>query len=70
GERARRSKVYVVYMNGNVSSGRNSRIEPGCEIIVPSKPERQGLSAGEWISLGSSSASFAAVVVSLLNLLK
>ncbi|MGN1214948.1 MAG: SLBB domain-containing protein [Candidatus Cryptobacteroides sp.] len=70
GEHARRRKVYVVYMNGNVSSGRNSRIEPGCEIIVPTRPERKGISAGEWISLGSSTASFAAVVVSLLNLLK
>lgn len=70
GEHARRRKVYVVYMNGNVSSGRNSKIEPGCEIIVPTRPERKGISAGEWISLGSSTASFAAVVVSLLNLLK
>ncbi|MGN0201738.1 MAG: SLBB domain-containing protein [Candidatus Cryptobacteroides sp.] len=70
GEQARKRKVYVVYMNGNVSAGRNSKVEPGCEIVVPSRPARKGLSAGEMISLGTSTASFAAMIVSLVNLLK
>ena len=70
GERARRRKLYVVYMNGTVSSGRSSAIEPGCEIVVPTRPERRAMSAGEVVTLGTSTASFAAVIVSMINLLK
>ncbi len=72
GQRAQRSKVHVVYMNGSsaVKKMGSLRIEPGCEIIVPTKPERKGMSAGEVISLSSSTASLAMVVVSLINTLK
>lgn len=71
GFRAKRSKTYVVYQNGNVRrSGVGVKIEPGCEIIVPERPERKGMSAGEIISLGTSTASMAAVIVSLINTLK
>ena len=44
GNMAKKKKVYVVYMNGTVSrlKARNaSAIEPGCEIIVPSKAEKK-----------------------------
>lgn len=69
GDRARRRKLYVVYMNGNVSSGRSSKVQPGCEIIVPTRRERRPMSAGEVVTLGTSTASFAAVVISLVNML-
>ena len=72
GQRAQRSKVHVVYMNGSsaVKKLGNLHIEPGCEIIVPTKPERKSMSAGEIVSLSSSTASLAMVVVSLINSLK
>lgn len=71
GFRAKRSKTYIVYQNGNVRrSGVGVKLEPGCEIIVPERPERKGMSAGEIISLGTSTASMAAVIVSLINTLK
>jgi protein involved in polysaccharide export with SLBB domain len=72
GQRAQRSKVHVVYMNGSsaVKKLGNLRIEPGCEIIVPTRPDRRGMSAGEIVSLTSSTASLAMVVVSLINSLK
>ena len=72
GMRAQRSKVHVVYMNGSsaVKKLGGLRIEPGCEIIVPTKPDRKGLTAGEIVSLSSSTASLAMVVVSLINTLK
>ena len=72
GVRAQRNKVHVVYMNGSsaVKKLGGLKIEPGCEIIVPTKPDRKGMSAGEIISLSSSTASLAMVVVSLINTLK
>ena len=72
GMRAQRNKVHVVYMNGSsaVKKLGGLKIEPGCEIIVPTKPDRKGMSAGEIISLSSSTASLAMVVVSLINTLK
>lgn len=70
GDRARSLKTYIVYMNGSVDSGLGARVEPGCEIVVPSKPERREVTAGEIVSLGSSTASFAAVVLSIINMIK
>ncbi len=67
---ARRHKTYVLYMNGTVATGLTSRIEPGCEIIVPKKPERLRMSPGEILSLGSSAASIAAVVATIVNIAK
>lgn len=64
--RARRSKVYVVYMNNTVSKGRGSKIEPGCEIIVPVKPERQGASWGDIVGVTTSVLSVISLTVATL----
>ena len=72
-QRAKRSKAYVVYMNGSVAKAkkRSSKlVQPGCEIVVPARQQREGLSATEILSLGSTSASLATVVLALMNLLK
>ena len=71
GFRAKRSKTYIVYLNGNVrrAGGLNAKIEPGCEIIVPEKPERKGVTTGEVMSMASSAASLTTVVITLVNLL-
>jgi hypothetical protein len=72
-QKAKKNKAYVVYMNGSVAKARrhsSKLLQPGCEIIVPSKVERDGLSTAEILSLGSTSASLATVVLALLNLLK
>lgn len=38
GEDAKKSKAFVVYMNGSVAKAKSSTIiEPGCHVIVPSK---------------------------------
>lgn len=66
-DKARRSKVYVIYMNGKVATGGLARIEPGCEIVVPNKRERQKLSGAEIASIGSSTASMAAVIISIIT---
>lgn len=70
---AKKSKAYVVYMNGSVAKAkkRSSKlVQPGCEIVVPARQQREGLSATEILSLGSTSASLATVVLALLSILK
>lgn len=67
---AKQAKLYVVYMNGSVDKGSGARVEPGCEIVVPRKPERKGMSAAEIMSLGTSAASMSTMIVSLVNILK
>ena len=63
---ARRSKVYVVYMNNTVSKGRGSKIEPGCEIIVPVKPESVGTSWSDVIGVTTSVLSVISLTVATL----
>lgn len=73
GNRAKKRKAYVVYMNGTMArlrSGNSKAIEPGCEIIVPSKEERRRMSTGEIIGIGTSIASLTTMVATLVNLLK
>jgi len=64
---AKKNKVFVVYMNGKVSRGLMSHIEPGCEIIVPQKPDRQGASLGEILGITTSVVSTAAMVTTLIR---
>jgi len=73
GQNAKKNKAYVVYMNGSVAKAkkRSSKlVQPGCEIIVPARQQRDGLSPTEILSLGSTSASLATVVLALMSLLK
>lgn len=74
---ARPSKVYVVHLNGSVYKTHkilffNSypRVEPGAEIIVPVKKERQRLSKTEAVGFGTAMASFAMIVIYIINALK
>ncbi len=67
-EKARRSKLYVVYQNGRVCKGANSKLEPGCEIIIPARPERRTISASEILSIGTTTTSLATMMVTLLNI--
>lgn len=73
GDRARKNKVYSIGLNGRVTqlSGSSSKgIEPGCEIVVPTKTRNNRMSTAEILSIGSSSASIAAVIATIANLLK
>lgn len=72
-QKAKKNKAYIVYMNGSVDKARRNsskQIQPGCEIIVPAKQKREGMTASEILSLSSTSASLATVVLALINLLK
>ena len=72
GHRAKKKRVYVVYMNGTVAhcSSRRTKIEPGCHIIVPSKRERKGLSLPAIMSLATSAASVGTMAATIANLTK
>lgn len=73
GNGAKKRRAYVVYMNGTVSrlrSGNNKAIEPGCEIIVPSKDARRKMSPTEIVGMGTSITSMAAMIATLVNLFK
>ena len=68
--RARKNKAFVIYMNGMVASGKSAEIRPGCIVIVPSKNRTNPISWAEAVGLLSSTASTAAVIISVLNLTK
>ena len=67
---ARRAKTYVVYMNGTVAVGAGARLEPGCEVIVPGRAEKDKLTTAEWLAIGTSAASITTMVATIINLIR
>lgn len=73
GNRARKSRVYAIYMNGSVKLLNHSSskdIEPGCEIVVPTKENKARMTTPEVLSIGTSMASIATMIATLTNLFK
>jgi hypothetical protein len=69
-QNARKSGAYVIYMNGMVAKIKvGTKIEPGCEIVVPNKITRK-MSMAETMSLGSGMASIAAMIATIANVIK
>jgi protein involved in polysaccharide export with SLBB domain len=73
-DEARRSKIYVVYANGDAKSTRSflgiksfPNIEPGAEIIIPKKHFKQQMGVAAWVGLGSSLATLGILVNTLIN---
>ena len=69
---AKKSKKFVIYMNGQVAriKGRDTdKIEPGCEIIVPSKKNKSA-NIGQILGYASSFGSLATMFATLANLIK
>lgn len=69
---AKKSKKFVIYMNGQVAriKGRSKdKIEPGCEIIVPSKKNKK-VNVGEILSYATSFGSLATMFATISNLIK
>lgn len=73
GNRAKKNGVYAIYMNGavqKVNKQSTKSIEPGCEIIVPTKKQGRKMSAGEVVAITSGAASISSVIVALISLIK
>lgn len=73
GLQAKKSRAYIVYMNGTVTRVRGlkkAKIEPGCQIIIPSKRERKGMNLPAIMSLATSAASIGTMAATIANLSK
>ena len=58
-------------MNGTRARvGYKTKPMPGCEIIVPSKQAAKKLTTAEIVTIGSSTASIATMLVTIANLIK
>jgi protein involved in polysaccharide export with SLBB domain len=69
-QNARKSNAYVIYMNGMVSKlSQGAKIQPGCEIVVPSRISRK-MSTAEVMSMGTGAASIAAMIATIANMSK
>lgn len=67
---ARRRQAYVIYQNGQVAKVRKgAKIQPGCEIVVPTKQQRTNTmqTTTQWVAISSSIGTLAAVLISALR---
>ena len=74
GERGWLKKAYVMYPNGSAGTTGSflgfknyPTIEPGSTIIIPTKPEKEGINSGEIIGYASILASLAGVIIAILR---
>lgn len=71
-QRAKKKRVYVLYMNGTIKRARafsGDIVEPGCEVVVPIK-EKNPNSLQNTLSIATTSASLATMIASIANILK
>lgn len=70
---ARKSKAFIIYMNGQVAkvkgSGRNM-VAPGCEIVVPIRDKNGRINFQTILGIASSLGSLGLTAASIANILK
>jgi protein involved in polysaccharide export with SLBB domain len=71
GDRAKKNKAFIVYMNGTaaVASSKDATIEPGCQIIVPTK-SKNGTDWTKILALSTSLGSIATMAASIATMFK
>ncbi len=71
-KKAKRSDIYIVYMNGTVATKKHGNFKPapGCEIVVPLKDMsgRREVSTAEIMSIATSATSIATMAVSMVSI--
>ena len=71
GSRAKKSKTFIIYQNGTMAKvGRGTKVEPGCEIVVPTKAKKDMSAITQWLSIGSSITGLAAMIATIANMTK
>lgn len=71
GQRAKKGKAFIVYLNGTVAKAKRSTpIEPGCQIIVPSKPTTGGTDWTKILAFATSFSSVATMAATITNIFK
>lgn len=71
GFRSKRSKAYIIYMNGTVTRARRfskNDVTPGCEIVVPKKREKDG-NLQEILGVATTATSLATTMATIGNLI-
>ncbi|MBB4803686.1 protein involved in polysaccharide export with SLBB domain [Flavobacterium nitrogenifigens] len=65
-----KKKAYIIYPNGKADVTTSflffrsyPKVEPDSQIVVPEKPERKKMTAGEWVGIGSVVSSLALLIV-------
>ena len=68
GNHAKKSKTWIIYQNGTMAQvGHGAKVEPGCEIVVPTKPKSDPAKVQQWVSVAQSVFSMAAMVTILIK---
>lgn len=69
---AKRSRAYVVYINGTVAKAKKlskAVVQPGCEIIVPQKMRKED-SLQKILSVATTSSSIATMLATIYNIIR
>jgi hypothetical protein len=72
GDRAKKRRAYVIYMNGQVKRLKSKHakgIMPGSEIVIPVK-EKHNWQLQNTLAIATTSASLATMLATISNLLK
>jgi len=78
-DNAKRSKIFVIYANGEVNQTNNGffgilrsfpKIEAGTEIIVPNKAEKRKFNTGEAVGISTALVSLVSLVLITISALK
>lgn len=70
GDRAKKKSAYIVYQNGTMAMAKKGKIEPGCEVIVPTKVKKDTTDVTKWLAIGTSVASIATMIATIAHLVK
>lgn len=71
GQTAKKGKAFIVYCNGTVAKAKRSTvIEPGSQIIVPSKPANSGTDWTKILAFATSFSSVATMAATITNIFK
>ena len=70
GDRAKKRNTYIIYQNGTMAMAKESKIEPGCEVVVPTKTPTDPRKIAQWLSIGTSVASLGTMFATIAHLVK
>ena len=71
GYRSKKNKAYVIYMNGTIARARQMSknvVEPGCEIVIPQKRDKD-FDIAPLMSMATTSSSVATMLATIMNLI-
>ena len=70
GPQAKKRNAFIIYQNGTMAKASKGKIEPGCEIVVPTKQKKESIPLAQWLGIGSTAASIGTMAVAIANLTK